>query len=142
VQSATTCSPILKPFPPQGFYELTWAAATDPSRPSSQIVYEIFYSPTPGGEDYSSPTWTTPPGVTPYTVTIPRNAPAYFVVRVRDAAGHEDHNTVERPGVNGCTNAEGPLRIPGGASRYHLYLGDEPLSIRGEWSTSSPMAHS
>lgn len=103
--SATTCivnSPEVLPL--QRTYELTWSAATDPLTPSSQIVYEIFYSPTSGGENYSSPTWTTPAGVTQYSVTIPNSTPAYFVVRARDTDGLVDHNTVQRLGVDTCTN--------------------------------------
>jgi hypothetical protein len=106
LRSATTCIPNgPKLLPSQRTYELTWSAATDPLTPSSQIVYEIFYSPTSGGENYSSPTWTTPAGVTQYSVTVPNNTPAYFVVRARDTAGLVDHNTVERLGLDTCTNA-------------------------------------
>lgn len=106
LQSATTCrAPGPKALPTQQTYELTWAAASDPTTPSSQIVYEIFYSATSGGENYSSPTWTTPPGVTQYSVTIPGVTPAYFVVRARDAAGRVDDNTVQRLAVNTCTDS-------------------------------------
>jgi hypothetical protein len=106
LQSATTCIPPgPKALPSQRTYELTWSAATDPLTPSSQIVYEIFYSPTSGGENYSTPTWTTPAGVTQYSVTISNSTPAYFVVRARGSDGLVDHNTVERVGVDSCTNA-------------------------------------
>ena len=106
LQSATTCIPTgPKALPSQRTYELTWSAATDPLTPSSQIVYEIFYSPTSGGENYSTPTWTTPAGVTQYSVTIPNSTPAYFVVRARGSDGLVDHNTVERVAVDTCTNA-------------------------------------
>ncbi len=103
--SATTCIPTSpKILPSQRTYELTWAPATDPATPSSQIVYEIFYSQTSGGEDYSSPTWTTAAGVSKYTVTLPDSMPAYFVVRARDTSGRVDDNTVQRQGVSTCTN--------------------------------------
>jgi hypothetical protein len=106
LQSATTCvAPGPKPQPTVRAYELTWSAATDPLTPTSQIVYEIFYSPTSGGENYASPIETTPPGATQSSITVPDSAQAYFVVRARDNAGIVDDNTVERLGVNTCTNS-------------------------------------
>jgi hypothetical protein len=100
--SATTCI-VLTPHPlPEGrSYNLIWNPASDPVTPSSGIVYDIYYSPTPGGEDYTDPTWTTAPGATSYTAGV-GPGPAYFVVRARDQAGHEDQNTVERAGVSIC----------------------------------------
>lgn len=103
--SATDCMPgPVKPLPAYRSVTLKWSAATDPNTPSSQIVYDIFYSTTSGGEDYSTPSWTTGPGATSYTVQLMSYAAAYFVVRARDTAGHEDQNTVERIAVNTCTN--------------------------------------
>jgi hypothetical protein len=97
LQKAFACSPIVRPWP----YELSWNAATDDVTPSSQIVYDIYLSHTPGGEDFSHPTWTTSPGVTKFE-TPPLDEPSYFVVRARDRAGNEDHNTVEREGEDPC----------------------------------------
>jgi len=83
-------------------YTLTWQAATDNVTPSSQIVYDIFVAYTSGGEDFSQPTWTTPPGITTYkTPNLPSEG-TYFVVRARDQAGNEDQNKVELQGGNIC----------------------------------------
>jgi hypothetical protein len=93
----TGCGP-LQPriaFPPRSVV-LSWDPATDPNTPSSQIVYDAYYSATSGGEDFSKPSWTSPPGATRLTVTVPGVGLAYFVVRARDRAGLEDHNTVQR----------------------------------------------
>jgi hypothetical protein len=104
LESVTTCGPVL-PHPallyPGHTYALTWAPATDPVTPSAQIVYEIFYSGTPGGENYSQPNFTSSPGATSQTVTIPGTAP-YWVVRARDQAGLVDDNTIERTAVIRC----------------------------------------
>ena len=104
--SALTCSSPLphKPavLPRMLSFRLTWTAATDPATPSSAIVYDIYYSPTSGGEDFSNPTWTTDPGATTYTAAVSQAGPAYFVVRARDQAGREDSNTIEHEGVNQC----------------------------------------
>jgi hypothetical protein len=83
-------------------YTLTWQAATDDVTPSSQIVYDIFVAHAPGGEDFSHPTWTTPPGATTYTTPDLPSEGTYFVVRARDQAGNEDQNKVEREGGNIC----------------------------------------
>lgn len=55
-----------------------------------------------GGEDFSHPTWTTPPGVTTYRTPDLPSEGTYFVARARDEAGNEDQNKVEREGVNIC----------------------------------------
>jgi len=58
---------------------------------------------TSGGENFSRPTWTTPPGVTTYkTPDLPSGGSYYFVVRARDQAGNEDQNKVEREAVEPC----------------------------------------
>jgi hypothetical protein len=88
--------------PRERSYRLTWNPASDPVTPSSQIVYDVYYSTAPGGENFAQPGWTSPPGATTFALTLPQTSPAYFVVRARDQAGLEDRNTVERQGVNQC----------------------------------------
>ena len=83
-------------------YTLTWQAATDDVTPSSQIAYDVFVTHTTGGEDFSHPAWTTPPGVTTYTTPNLPSEGTYFVVRARDQAGNADQNKVEREGGNLC----------------------------------------
>jgi hypothetical protein len=84
-------------------FALTWNAASDAVTPSSQIVYDVFMSTTPGGEDFAQPTWITAPGVTRFTTPgLPSHGTFYFVVRARDQAGNEDQNTVERTGIDPC----------------------------------------
>jgi hypothetical protein len=80
------------------WYRLGWRPATDGTSPSSQLVYDIYASHTPGGEDFSAPTWTTSPGASTYTTPPVPAGGYYFVVRARDRAGHEDQNRVERGG--------------------------------------------
>jgi hypothetical protein len=49
--------------------------------------------------------------VTTYlTPAAPRGGIQYFVVRARNAAGHEDTNTVEQPGVFACPAVNQPAR--------------------------------
>jgi hypothetical protein len=69
-------------------YTLTWQAATDDVTPSSKMVYDIFVANTPGGEDFSHPTWTTASGATTYTTPKLPSEGTYFVVRARDEAGN------------------------------------------------------
>ena len=76
---------------------LAWTAAHDNRTPRSRLVYDIYMSATPGGEDFLSPTGTTKPGVTSFrTPCLAARTTAYFVVRARDRAGNEDGNMVER----------------------------------------------
>lgn len=111
LQSAATCIPVTpKILPAVRTVELTWNAATDPSTPRSKIVYDIYYSQTSGGENYAAPSWTTAPGASGYTVDLTGLGPAYFVVRARDQAGRQDHNTVQRLAVNTCLVPLGTVR--------------------------------
>jgi hypothetical protein len=84
-------------------YNLSWQPAHDNRTPAASIVYDVYYSPTPGGEQLARPTWMTAPGVTTFrTPGLPSHGPAYFVVRARDTAGNEDSNTREVAGVDPC----------------------------------------
>ena len=79
-----------------GEITLTWDPASDNITPQSQIVYLIYQSLTPGGENFSSPTYVTAPGATSFVVTgLSQEAAYYFVVRARDLAGNIDSNTLE-----------------------------------------------
>jgi hypothetical protein len=84
-------------------FTLTWTAATDGVTPSGQIVYDVYVATSPGAEDFSKPTYTTPPGITSYrTPGLPSHGTFYFVVRAKDLAGNEDRNTVEARGADPC----------------------------------------
>ncbi len=82
-------------------YHLSWEAASEKNR-RARIVYEVYQATTPGGENFSTPTYTTAPGVTSFDTPQLPETTFYFVVRARDRAGHEDSNTVEREGQNLC----------------------------------------
>jgi len=103
LMSATTCIPGPIGGGTTTRYHLSWTAAVDNRTPSGQIVYAIYQGRTAGGEDFSSPTYTTSRGATSFdTPPLPADAPVYFVVRARDRSGNQDANKVERAGVNPC----------------------------------------
>jgi CARDB len=84
-------------------YHLAWDPATDNVSPSSQIVYDVYQASSQGGEDFSAPTYSTPPGATSFaTPPLAGDRAYYFVVRARDRAGNRDSNGVERAGMNLC----------------------------------------
>jgi hypothetical protein len=84
-------------------YTLSWQAASDEVTPTAQIVYDVFLGSNPGGEDYASPTWTTPPGATSFrTPGLPSHGSFFFVVRARDLAGNQDRNKREQRGLDPC----------------------------------------
>lgn len=84
-------------------YTLTWQKASDDVTPPSRIVYDVYFSTTPGAESFAKPTWTTAPGATSFrTPGLPSHGAAYFVVRARDAAGNEDANVREQKGLDPC----------------------------------------
>jgi hypothetical protein len=103
LKSATTCIP--GPIGPgrSARYHLRWKAATDNVTPSSKIRYDIYQARRAGGENFSTPTYTTAAGATSFdTPPVPADKSFYFVVRARDQAGNRDSNKVERRGVNLC----------------------------------------
>lgn len=94
--------------PETAHFRLSWEPAADDQTPPSLIVYDVYLASEPGAEDFSHPTWTTPPGATsfitpdlPYRDYYPDQG-YLFVVRARDQAGNQDRNTVERPGTQIC----------------------------------------
>lgn len=84
-------------------YTLSWDPAIDNRSPTRRIVYDVYQATTAGGEDFSTPTYTTESGATSFTTpALPTDRVLYFVVRARDQAGNHDANTVEREGQNLC----------------------------------------
>jgi hypothetical protein len=80
-------------------FEVGWWPAIDDNTDPDDIVYEVFQSREPGGEDFSHPTYTSEPGA--LTVTTPP-LPAdtyYYVVRARDGDGNVDANVAEVSGA-------------------------------------------
>ena len=103
VQGAFACTPGPQRPGQTTPYTLSWQAASDNLTPASEIVYDIYYATTAGGEDFTHPTWTTLPGATAFrTPGLPSHGDAYFIVRARDAAGNEDTNTHEQHGIDPC----------------------------------------
>ena len=103
LKAATTCIPWPIGGGRTASYNLSWDPATDNVSPSRRIVYDVYQANTSGGEDFSTPTYTTSAGATSFTtppLTTDQNF--YFVVRARDQAGNSDSNTVEREGENLC----------------------------------------
>jgi hypothetical protein len=102
LKSATTCIP--GPIAPGRTtrYTLTWDAATDDVTPEAKLVYLVYQATSPGGEDFTMPTYTRHGATTFRTPKLSTVQTYYFVVRARDRAGNIDQNTVERQGVNPC----------------------------------------
>jgi len=103
LQSAFACTPGAQRPGQTTPFTLSWHAASDNVTPSSQIVYDVYLASAPGGEQFAAATWTTAPGATTFkTPGLPSHGSFYFVVRARDGAGNEDHNTIEVHGSDPC----------------------------------------
>jgi hypothetical protein len=88
-------------------FEVGWWPAIDDDTDPDDIVYEVFQSREPGGEDFSKPTYRSEPGA--LTVVTPQ-LPAgtyYYVVRARDTAGNSDTNVAEVSGAS-CEDGTAP----------------------------------
>ena len=103
LESAVTCIPGPIGGGRTSAYTLRWDPASDNRTPTRRIVYDVYQATTAGGEDFSTPTYTTDPGATSFTTPLlPTDKVFYFVVRARDRAGNRDSNAVERDGQNLC----------------------------------------
>jgi hypothetical protein len=84
-------------------HSLGWKAATDGVTTPNEIIYLVYEAHAAGDEDFSRPTYITPPGATSFaTPLLPDNVSHYFAVRAIDKAGNRDANEVELPGTNLC----------------------------------------
>ncbi len=89
---------------------LKWSAATDNVTAPSQIVYLLYQAGAAGGEDFTTPTYTSAAGATSYNVgKLLPSTTYYFVVRARDQAGNIDMNQVE---VSAATLSMGDTTPP------------------------------
>jgi hypothetical protein len=79
---------------------ITWDPALDDKTPPDQIVYDVYQSKTPGGEDFAgAPLVGSDRGATSIVVSdLVSDSTLYWVVRARDLAGNHDNNHVEASG--------------------------------------------
>ena len=78
---------------------ITWQPATDAITPRNLLVYDVYVGTKAGGENFSAPTVTSPPGATSVVVDgLVTGSTYYAVVRARNQAKLEDANTVETIG--------------------------------------------
>lgn len=77
--------------------DLSWLPGNDNKTTPDKLQYLIYRSEVPGGENFTSPGFTTVPGVTSFIVTgLSPDTTYYFVVRAKDEAGNIDSNVIER----------------------------------------------
>lgn len=80
--------------------QVTWTGATDDVSDGKTLVYRVYMSTSPGGEDFSTPVGTVSAGGTSFTVSgLAPNTTYYFVVRAVDEAGNVDGNKLEGKGA-------------------------------------------
>ena len=70
--------------------------------PLDALVFRVFSSTTPGGQDFDVPTITTTGGTSIRLEGLSPQRPYYVVVRVEDGLGQMEENTHEARGVPGC----------------------------------------
>jgi hypothetical protein len=73
-----------------------WPPATDNITDSASIIYDVYESLTSRVYDFSKPSYTSAPGASSITITVPNAGTRYyFVVRARDSVGNREGNTKE-----------------------------------------------
>ena len=125
LKSATTCIPGPIGGGRTTSYHLSWDPASDDVTPQKKIVYDVYQATTSGGEDFSTPTYTTGPGATSFaTPPLTRWAPARRCARasrVWHAVTPEPQWTMVRSGgtpsraaVSMARSSSADLKVPSG----------------------------
>ncbi len=115
IEMNVVCLPELDETPPlfngietadslENSIDLSWFEATDNVTPSSAIIYLVYMSTTPGGQDFTMPGFVTPAGSTGYTVSGLDPGTYCFVVRAKDEAGNIEENIREK-----CVSVSPPV---------------------------------
>jgi hypothetical protein len=142
---------------------LTWVTASDPSGP---ITYLIYWSTTPGGQDFGTPDDTSVNPIGATVTGLANGTTYYFAVRAMDNGGYIDDNTAEysakptlaadsvAPTFNGLTsandaNTDGAVTLAWNAATdpstpitYNIYVatssGNQDFNADPYATTSSP----
>lgn len=94
--------------------DLAWTAASDDTTAAADLVYDIYQAAASGSQSYGTPSYTTAPGITSFSVTgLSPSTTYYFVVRARDEAGNQDGNTVEHSATTSATADTTPPTFAG-----------------------------
>ncbi|MBX3128865.1 MAG: fibronectin type III domain-containing protein [Polyangiaceae bacterium] len=89
---------------------IAWAPATDNIDPEAYIGYRIYQATTPGGQNFTTPTYTSALGASAFTaLNLNVSTTYYYVVRAVDSTGNEDTNSVE---VSATTAASPDITPP------------------------------
>lgn len=113
---------------------LGWAPASDDTTAAGALVYLVYRSTTAGGQDLSTPTYVTPPGVTSFSAGgLAPSTTYHFVVRARDGAGNIDGNTGQRSATTPAAADTTPPVFAGVTGATALGAS----SIRLTWSAGS-----
>ena len=113
---------------------LTWAAATDDTTATAELVYLVYRANVAGGQDFTTPTYVTAPGATGFSAggLLP-NRTYHFVVRARDQAGNIDGNLIQRSATTPIVVDVQPPMFAGAATATALGAG----AIRLTWSAGT-----
>lgn len=114
-----------------GSVQLNWSAATDNVTPGASLLYDIYFSTTPGTQNFASANYTSAAGASTYTATgLTQGVTYYFVVRARDVAGNRDANTIQHSAT--------PLdTTPPTFSGLSTSTANPPTSIDLSWASGS-----
>ncbi len=77
--------------------KVCWSAGSDDLTASLELVYDLYFSSTSGGQSFDKPSQSSTAGETCVTVdALPPGEQACFVTRARDGAGNRDSNAIEK----------------------------------------------
>ncbi len=131
--NAPTFGGVRRATPGTTSVELRWSPAADDTTASSAIVYAVYLSTTPAGENLLEPYVVSGPGVTRITVEgLEPETTYYFIVRARDLVGNEDDNTVELSAKTAPPDETAPT-----FDGVTTLVSTTPTSLHVEWIAAS-----
>jgi hypothetical protein len=117
---------------------VSWSAATDPPNAASTIAYDVFYSDTAKGEDFSTPNVSTAPGATSAEIVgLQPGVTRYVVVRARDAVGNELSNTTEVSGTTLAATADTKVPVFTGGVTVAVPADGNPFGLDVSWAAAT-----
>jgi hypothetical protein len=114
--------------------EVTWAAASDPDSPSSDLVYEVFEAAPPDPMPLDAPSLVTAPGATTGLLTDLTPGTSYTIaVRARDPVGNASDLS---PPASAATPSTSDVTAPTFSGIASL-VASSPTSLRATWSPAT-----
>ena len=118
--------------------KVSWSPATDPPNAPASIAYDVYYSDTSKGQNFSAPNLSTAPGATSAEIVgLQPGVTRFVVVRARDAVGNELSNTTEASGATLAATADSKAPVFNGGITVSVPADGNPFGLDVDWAAAT-----